>query len=124
VSAFSNAVTPFLIVMMVFSCYRFRPWLEKLNVVRALAAVGLVSYGLYLWQELFLADPSMYLRSSILEFTPLLGLVVLFSYFLVERPLVNVGARLSRTLISTGVTRATPASTMPPQISAAKTDEA
>jgi peptidoglycan/LPS O-acetylase OafA/YrhL len=123
VSSFSNAVTPFLIVMMVFSCYRFRPSLDKLNVVRALAAIGLVSYGLYLWQELFLADPSMYLRSSILEFTPLLGLVVLLSYFLVERPLVKVGARLSRALISSGVTRATPAFALPSR-SAAKTDEA
>jgi len=65
-----NALTPFLIVFVVFSCYRYREYLEKRAVERGVAAIGLMSYGLYLWQQMFLADSSRYLHRSILDFAP------------------------------------------------------
>jgi peptidoglycan/LPS O-acetylase OafA/YrhL len=97
-----NALTPFLIVFLVFSCYRYRASLENRMVVRGLSAIGLVSYGLYLWQEMFLADATFYLRHSILEFAPVCALVVVLSYFWMEMPLARVGAWISRKLIGRG----------------------
>ena len=111
-SAVTNAITPFLIVIVIFSCSRYRGRLENLKAVRALSAIGLVSYGLYLWQEMFLAEPSEYLRHSFLAYAPACVLVVLLSYFLVEVPLMRVGARLSRELIARGMARSTAALTV------------
>ena len=113
-SALEDALTPFLIVFVVFSCSRFREQLEKCTPVRALAAVGLVSYGLYLWQELFLGSPSLYLSHSILRYTPVGVLIVLLSYFLVELPLIRVGARWSRSLIARGMAASAAATRIAP----------
>jgi peptidoglycan/LPS O-acetylase OafA/YrhL len=116
-SAVISAATPFLIVIVIFSCSNYRGRLENLKAVRALAAIGLVSYGLYLWQEMFLGDASSYLRPSVLDYTPLCALMVLLSYFLVEVPLMRVGARLSKKLIARDMARSTAAITIAPQTS-------
>jgi peptidoglycan/LPS O-acetylase OafA/YrhL len=95
-----SILTPFLIVFLVFSFSRFRANLEHRLIIRTLAGLGLISYGLYLWQQLFLADPSSYILHSLLEYPALLVPVVAISYWLVEKPLVRLGARLSRYLTS------------------------
>ena len=97
------ALTPFLIVFVVFSTYRYRASLERLVMVHLLAMVGVVSYGLYLWQEMFLASPTLYLRHSILEYAPACVLVVVLSYRFVEKPLMRMGARISNKLIERGI---------------------
>jgi len=97
-----TALIPFLIVLVVFGSFRFRADLENRMGVRVLSAIGLVSYGLYLWQEMFLADATFYLRHSILEYAPVCALVVILSYLLIEKPLVRVAATLSRKIIEQG----------------------
>ena len=114
-STVTDVLTPFLIVIVIFSCSNYRGRLENLTAVRALSAIGLVSYGLYLWQEMFLGDASSYLRPSVLDYTPLCAVIVLLSYFLVERPLMRVGAQLSKKLIARGMARSTGAITIAPQ---------
>lgn len=116
-SAVTSALTPFLIVIVIFAGSRYRTRLEGFKVVRAFAAIGLVSYGLYLWQEMFLGDASSYVRHSFLDYTPLCVLVVLVSYFLVEVPLMRVGAQLSRKLIARGLERSAAEATAASQTS-------
>jgi peptidoglycan/LPS O-acetylase OafA/YrhL len=96
---FQNLMHPLLVCFVLFSCFRYREFLEKRWIVRGLAAIGSLSYGIYLWQQMFLANSMFYLRPSLLEFAP--GFIVLaaLSYLLVEKPLMRVGARLSRELI-------------------------
>jgi peptidoglycan/LPS O-acetylase OafA/YrhL len=88
-------LTPFLICFVMFGCTRYRMILERHRVVQVLARVGLVSYGLYLWQQPFLARPEFFLRPSILEWAPLFPVFALGSYFLLEKPLIRLGAKLS-----------------------------
>ena len=84
-------LTPFLITFILFSA-RELPVIVRLLTLPPLQAVGLCSYSLYLWQQLFLARPSRYI-----EMLPLAGLplVVAASYFLVEKPCARLGHRLS-----------------------------
>jgi peptidoglycan/LPS O-acetylase OafA/YrhL len=98
-----DLLTPALICFVMFSCFRYRDRLERLAIVQALSRLGLISYGVYLWQELFLAAPAKYLHPSILDYTPACLVVSVLSYFVLEKPLIRVGARLSQALISQGL---------------------
>ncbi len=90
---------PLLICFLLFSSFRYRPLLEKLLIARVLAGLGLWSYSLYLWQQMFVAKATLYLRPSFLEFAPLLVAFALLSYYLLEKPMMRIGALLSRRLI-------------------------
>jgi len=98
-----DLLTPALICFVMFGSFRYRARLEQRAGVRLLAKIGLVSYGLYLWQQPFLSRADSFLRPSILEFVPMFAVFALLSYFLVEKPLM----RLGRTLSKTGRERAT-----------------
>ena len=98
-----DLLTPALICFVMFSCLNYRERLERLVIVQALSGLGLFSYGVYLWQQLFLAAPAKYLHPSILDYTPAFLLTSVLSYFVVERPLIRMGARLSQALISPGL---------------------
>jgi peptidoglycan/LPS O-acetylase OafA/YrhL len=98
-----DLITPALICFVMFSCFRYRDRLERLAMVQALSRLGLISYGVYLWQQLFLAAPARYLHPSILDYTPAFLLIAVLSYFILEKPLIRVGARLSQALIIQGL---------------------
>jgi peptidoglycan/LPS O-acetylase OafA/YrhL len=55
---------------------------------------GMISYSLYLWQQLFCAEPQDYLVKSILLFPPLMLVCAVLSYYLVEQPFVRLGRYL------------------------------
>ena len=97
-----DLLTPALICFVLFSCFRYRERLERLVAVQVLARLGLVSYGLYLWQQIFLAAPDKYLRHSILSYSGLCFVMAVLSYLFLERPLIRLGARLSEALIIRG----------------------
>lgn len=65
---------------------------------RPMQAVGLTSYGIYLWQQLFTGQTSDYRGAGavIANLAPLLLIVVPLSYFLVEKPAMRLGKSLSR----------------------------
>lgn len=60
-----------------------------------LAAVGLCSYSIYLWQQMFLAPRSLYSMDSPLPLWPLLFVVAYLSYRWVELPFQRLGRRTS-----------------------------
>jgi peptidoglycan/LPS O-acetylase OafA/YrhL len=93
-----DLLTPLLICFVIFSSFEYRAAIERTIAARALAKIGLVSYGLYLWQQLFLASPGHYIHLTLLTHTYLLVPVVLVSYFVVERPFIRLGAALSKRL--------------------------
>ena len=84
-------LTPFLILFLLFSA-RELTILSRVLTSAPLQAVGLCSYSLYLWQQLFLARPSRYLEMPPLAALPV---VVALSYFLIEKPCARLGHRLS-----------------------------
>jgi peptidoglycan/LPS O-acetylase OafA/YrhL len=84
-------LTPFLIMFILFSA-RELPLISRILTSMPLQAVGLCSYSLYLWQQVFLARPSQYNQMLPLAALPLL---VALSYFLIEKPCARLGHRLS-----------------------------
>jgi peptidoglycan/LPS O-acetylase OafA/YrhL len=94
-----RAATPFSILTVVMATYRL-PRLSRSRVGSWLAALGLVSYSVYLWQEVFLGLPSNYPSPSFLLFPPLLVVFAVASYFFVEKPVLRwarkaIGMRVS-----------------------------
>ena len=77
-----------------------RSWPTKLLELAPLKAVGRISYGLYLWQSLFLTrtivfpGPIHYLQHPAIGFL-CTYLCAIASYFLLEQPMIHLGRRLS-----------------------------
>ena len=92
-----------LVCLLVFGSMRYRPSVEGVKLVRGLSAVGLVSYGLYLWQQMFLGPPAAYNIAIPWECALLCPLIVVLSYFFLEKPLVRTGAGVSKNMISRGM---------------------
>jgi peptidoglycan/LPS O-acetylase OafA/YrhL len=74
------------------------PWLRAFLDNKPVQAVGLTSYGIYLWQQLFTAPRQYFIGSGemIPMLAPLLCLIVPLSYFLIEKPAMRYGRFLSR----------------------------
>lgn len=91
---FVSVITPFLICYLIFAARRLDVVVALLTA-RPVQILGLGSYSLYLWQQLFLAKPDLYVDGP----PPLLilPLIVLASVYVTERPFIAIGQRLSRT---------------------------
>ena len=83
---------PPLVVYVVF-CGNALPWVRAILVAPPFQLVGAASYSLYLWQQLFLAQSRLYAADA--PSLLLLPLAVLASVWLVERPSIALGRRLS-----------------------------
>ncbi|MHC9417568.1 acyltransferase family protein [Sphingomonas citri] len=83
---------PPLVTYVVF-CGNALPWVRTILAAPPLQLVGAASYSLYLWQQLFLAQPRHYAADA--PSLLLLPLAVLASVWLVERPSIALGRRLS-----------------------------
>ncbi|MGB7265927.1 MAG: hypothetical protein WBC92_10465 [Terracidiphilus sp.] len=89
-------VPPAVALVLVFSLERgtlLRAFLRS----KAVQAVGITSYGIYLWQELFTARGTEYGPSGkpIALLLPLLLAIVPLSYLFVEKPAMRLGKRLT-----------------------------
>jgi peptidoglycan/LPS O-acetylase OafA/YrhL len=81
-------IQPFVILAVLVHSYRFETMMRH-AALSWLARVGLMSFSLYLWQQLFTASPEMYPAYSPLQW-PLLMLVVAFaSYSYIEKPIIR-----------------------------------
>lgn len=84
---------PLLVTYIIFAGNTLR-WVRAILEWRVIQIIGAGSYSLYLWQQLFLAPPTHY---AVAPFPlPLLPVVVLLSVYLIERPSIRLGRRLSR----------------------------
>lgn len=93
----SSLVPPAIGLMLLFSLDRGRS-LRAILCSKPMQAVGLTSYGIYLWQQLFTA-PKTYFSGAgqiIPLLLPLLFLIVPLSYYLIEKPAMRYGKSLSR----------------------------
>jgi peptidoglycan/LPS O-acetylase OafA/YrhL len=68
--------------------------LTKLLNNQVLRFFGVISYSLYLWQQVFSAAPAHYLVDSWLCVPPLMFVAATLSYYGIERPCIQVGKRL------------------------------
>ena len=102
-----TVLLPLLVTYAIFAGNAL-DWVRWVLETRPLQVVGLGSYSLYLWQQLFLAAPWRYDGNP---FSPVwLPLAVIASVLLVERPFIKLGRRLSRAVERPAATEGTFAS--------------
>ena len=97
---FDSLFVPLGLGLLIFYSLERGPWLRALLCSRPLQAIGLTSYGIYLWQQLF-TMPAAYFpgQPSFTRFLlPLLGVIVPLSWFFVEKPAMRLGKSLSAKL--------------------------
>jgi peptidoglycan/LPS O-acetylase OafA/YrhL len=70
-------------------------WATRLLETRWLRFIGTISFSLYLWQQLFTARLTDYPVKSLLLLPPVMLGCAILSYYLVERPCVRLGKRLT-----------------------------
>ncbi len=93
----SLILPPFIGLLLLFNMERGR-WLRAFLLSKPAQAVGITSYGIYLWQQMFTRRRFEF--SGAHEITslmyPLLFLVVPLSYFVIEKPAIRLGKSLSQ----------------------------
>lgn len=103
---YQSLFIPFSIGLMLLSCVELRSPLRSFLLCKPVQAIGITSYGIYLWQQLFTA-PRVFLSDTgavpnfspsgetITMCLPLLGLIIPMSYFFIEKPAMRLGKALS-----------------------------
>lgn len=91
-----QAMMPFVIPYLIFASREVAAVRTMLSW-RPVQAVGLASYSLYLWQQVFLARPDLYLKPLPLWLLPV---AVVLSVVLVEKPFIRLGRRLSGRILA------------------------
>jgi peptidoglycan/LPS O-acetylase OafA/YrhL len=99
---------PAIGLLLMFSLER-GPWLRAFLRWAPIQAIGITSYGIYLWQELFTAPKMFYTgRGMVISLLlPLLCVVVPLSYFLVEKPAMRYGRTLAARIRERSIPTAT-----------------
>jgi peptidoglycan/LPS O-acetylase OafA/YrhL len=87
-------VLPISIAWLVASSVHQSNLFTKALTTPPLLFFGMISYSLYLWQQMFSGPPRMYISDSLIFSFPLMFLVATLSYYFVERPFVRFGKRL------------------------------
>ena len=85
---------PLCIAWLVGSAVYIKNWSTRLLNSAPLQFLGMISYSLYLWQQLFTSSPAGYLAAPWLKFAPLMFVIAALSYYLVERPCIRLGKRI------------------------------
>jgi peptidoglycan/LPS O-acetylase OafA/YrhL len=95
---YEGLFVPPAIGLVLLSSLEHRSWLRSLLCSKLVQAVGLTSYGIYLWQELFTAPKRFYVGDGeiIPLLLPLMCVIVPLSYFLIEKPAMRFGKSLSQ----------------------------
>ncbi len=88
---------PLCIAWLIGSSVYIKNWATRLLGSVPLQFLGMISYSLYLWQQLFTSNPSGYHGAPWLKFAPLMLVVAVLSYYLVERPCIRLGKRIIAT---------------------------
>jgi peptidoglycan/LPS O-acetylase OafA/YrhL len=95
---YQGLVVPPVIAAMLLSTVDKPSWIQSFLCSRPVQAVGLTSYALYLWQQLFVGTPDLYSRHWIPLLFPLVALIVWLSWTYVEKPAMRIGRTLSQSL--------------------------
>jgi len=81
--------TPLFILTAILLTYRIPKSFHSTRFAVLLSQLGLMSYSVYLWQEVFTNDPASYAAHSPFSTPVLLVPLILLSYFAVERPMMR-----------------------------------
>ena len=99
-----SALLPALLVSLILAC---GSWLYRVLEGATLRWIGRISNGLYLWQQFFLVGHTMpTISRAAVEFLPKIAAtlaVASASYYILERPALSCGRRISARLSKVGM---------------------
>jgi len=102
-----SALLPALLVSLILGC---GSWLYRVLEQPTPRWIGRISYGLYLWQQFFLVGHAVpTLSRAAAEFLPKIAATIAVasaSYYILERPLLSYGRRISARLSKLAVAAA------------------
>lgn len=81
---------PWVLATVVFGSYRL-DWVTHYKSYMWLSYLGLISYSLYLWQQVFLSPDTERLIPSFLDYPILMFVLAFFSYRYIEKPALRLG---------------------------------
>ena len=90
----SSVINACLAILIHRSVYYSRDWIGTVLNWKPVAFVGVLSYSLYLWQQLFLDRNSSAWANAFPQNLAFAVAAALASYFLLEKPLLNLRHRL------------------------------
>ena len=90
---------PFMVAVVFFCTINNIGPLARLVSLKFFQTMGTLSYSLYIWQQLSTSPSSLHHSSKLLEIPFLFIVPAVLSYFLLERPLIAMGHRLSSRII-------------------------
>jgi len=84
-------------LVLMYSLERGR-WLRAVLCSKPMQAIGVTSYGIYLWQQIFTGRLNEFTPSGVAIgfMLPLMLIVIPLSYFFLEKPAMRYGKKLSR----------------------------
>jgi peptidoglycan/LPS O-acetylase OafA/YrhL len=95
VSVFGTSIINLSLAILIYRCiYCSRDWFGRMLNWKPIAFVGVLSYSLYLWQQLFLNRESSSWECTFPQNLVFAIAAALGSYFLLEKPLLGLRRRL------------------------------
>lgn len=88
-------LAPLFILTCILYTYRL-PRLAHTKLFSLVTKLGVMSYSIYLWQQVFTNGPETYPAGSPLRFALLLVVIAPLSYFFIEKPAVRFGKEFLR----------------------------
>ncbi len=95
-----DVLSPVCVAFIFFASFRPRSRVGSLVSAVVLQRLGLASYSLYLWQQIFTFPLDQHPQTEFMRSTVLIFVFAGASYYLIERPFIKFGHRLSRTIQS------------------------
>jgi peptidoglycan/LPS O-acetylase OafA/YrhL len=93
-----SAIRPALLAVVFFGTIAGVGPIVRIVSAEWLRKLGVVSYSAYLWQQLSTAPPDFYGSYGVLRIPILFVLPAVLSYWLIEKPMIRVGHRLSASI--------------------------
>jgi peptidoglycan/LPS O-acetylase OafA/YrhL len=91
----TEAARPVLLAAIFFGTLKGVGPFVRLVSMEWVRRFGIISYSVYLWQQLSLGRPDLYAAGSMMLIPIWFIGPAIISYWLIERPIIHIGHRLS-----------------------------
>ncbi len=90
------SLTSIFIMVLVFCVTKFPSKLSYLLNTKVLVQIGVLSYSLYIWQQLFLTPRNTFWVNKFPQNILVVFAVGFFSYYIIEKPILNLKKRFKK----------------------------
>jgi peptidoglycan/LPS O-acetylase OafA/YrhL len=96
--AIGNTISLLCVAAVIWRVISWQDWATRILNSRVFVFVGILSYSLYVWQQIFLDESGRFWINRFPQNLVLAFLAAAFSYYVVETPFLRLRERLSSRL--------------------------